>query len=92
MSVSVDPDETAHIWIYAVCKSQLLSPIAVKELMVLLKVSLKRFVFSFIVRLNKLFCPTVRILFQKYVRYKNLVSILNLGDTACRDLLNVLPL
>ena len=33
---SVDPDETAHmsrlIWIYAVCKSLLLSPVAVKEL------------------------------------------------------------
>ena len=31
---SVDPDETAHmsrlIWIYAVCKSLLLSPVAVK--------------------------------------------------------------
>ena len=35
MSNSVDPDETAHmsrlIWIYAVCKSPLLSPVAVKE-------------------------------------------------------------
>ena len=30
-SNSVDPDETAH-WIYAVCKSLLLSPMAVKEL------------------------------------------------------------
>ena len=34
MSNSVDPDETAHmsrlIWIYAVCKSLLLSPVAVK--------------------------------------------------------------
>ena len=34
MSNSVDPDETAHmirpIWIYAVCKSVLLSPVAVK--------------------------------------------------------------
>ena len=38
MSNSVDPDETAHmsrlIWIYAVCKSLLLSPVAVKELRV----------------------------------------------------------
>ena len=37
MTNSVDPDETAHmsrlIWIYAVCKSLLLSPVAVKELM-----------------------------------------------------------
>ena len=36
MSNSVDPDKTAHmsrfIWIYAVCKSLLLSPVAVKEL------------------------------------------------------------
>ena len=36
MSNSVDPDETAHmsrlIWIYAVCKSLLLSHVAVKEL------------------------------------------------------------
>ena len=36
MSSSVDPDETAHmsrlIWIYAVCKRLLLSPVAVKEL------------------------------------------------------------
>ena len=36
MANSVDPDETAHmsrlIWIYAVCKSLLLSPVAVKEL------------------------------------------------------------
>ena len=36
MSNSVDPDETAHksrlIWIYAICKSLLLSPVAVKEL------------------------------------------------------------
>ena len=36
MSDSVDPDETAHmsrlIWIYAVGKSLLLSPMAVKEL------------------------------------------------------------
>ena len=36
MSSSVDPDETAHrshlISIYAVCKSLLLSPVAVKEL------------------------------------------------------------
>ena len=36
MSNSVDPDETAHmsrlIWIYDVCKSLLLSPVAVKEL------------------------------------------------------------
>ena len=39
MSNSIDPDETAHwavlsslIWIYAVCKSLLLSPVAVKEL------------------------------------------------------------
>ena len=36
MSNSVDPDETAHmsrlIRIYAVCKSLLLSPVAVKEL------------------------------------------------------------
>ena len=36
MSNSVDPDETAHmsrlIWIYAVCKSLLLSLVAVKEL------------------------------------------------------------
>ena len=36
MSYRVDPDETAHmsrlIWIYAVCKSLLLSPVAVKEL------------------------------------------------------------
>ena len=34
MSNSVDPDETAHclIWIYVVCKSLLLSPMAVKEL------------------------------------------------------------
>ena len=36
MSNSVDPDETAHmsrlIWIYSVCKSLLLSPVAVKEL------------------------------------------------------------
>ena len=34
MSNSVDPDETAHmsglIWIYAICKSLLLSPVAVK--------------------------------------------------------------
>ena len=34
MSNSVDPDETAHmsrlIWIYAVCKSLLLSPVTVK--------------------------------------------------------------
>ena len=30
MSNSVDPDETAHIWICAVCKSLLLSPVAVK--------------------------------------------------------------
>ena len=36
MSNRVDPDETAHmsrlIWFYAVCKSLLLSPVAVKEL------------------------------------------------------------
>ena len=36
MSNSVDSDETAHmsrrIWIYAVCKSLLLSPVAVEEL------------------------------------------------------------
>ena len=36
MSNSVDPDETAHmshlIWIYAVYKRLLLSPLAVKEL------------------------------------------------------------
>ena len=36
MSNNVDPNETAHmsylIWIYAVCKSLLLSPVAVKEL------------------------------------------------------------
>ena len=37
MSNSADPDETAQslsrlIWIYAVCKSLLLSPVAVKEL------------------------------------------------------------
>ena len=36
MSNSVDPDETAHmsrlIWIYAVCKCILLSPVAVKAL------------------------------------------------------------
>ena len=33
MSNSVDPDEMAHlIWIYAVCKSLLLLPVAVKEL------------------------------------------------------------
>ena len=36
MSNSIDPDEKAHmsrlIWIYAVCKSLLLSPVAVKEL------------------------------------------------------------
>ena len=36
MSNSVDPDETAHmsrlIWIYTVCKSPLLSPMAMKEL------------------------------------------------------------
>ena len=32
MSNSVDPDETAHIWIYAVCKRLLLSFVAVKEL------------------------------------------------------------
>ena len=36
MANSVDPDETAHmsrlIWIYAVCKILLLSPVAVKEL------------------------------------------------------------
>ena len=36
MSNSVDPGETAHmsrlIWIYAVCKNLLLSPMAVKEL------------------------------------------------------------
>ena len=36
MSNSVDPDETTHIshliWIYIVCKSLLLSPVAVKEL------------------------------------------------------------
>ena len=35
MSNSVDPDETAHmsrlIWIYAICKSLLLLPVAVKE-------------------------------------------------------------
>ena len=30
MSNSIDPDETAHIWTYAVCKSLLLSPVAVK--------------------------------------------------------------
>ena len=33
MSNSVDPDETAHL-IYAVCRSLLLSPMAVKELAV----------------------------------------------------------
>ena len=33
MSDSVDPDETAHICIYAVYKSLFLSPVAVKELM-----------------------------------------------------------
>ena len=42
MSNSVDPDETAHmsrlIWIYAVCKSLLLSPVAVKELNKLLQI------------------------------------------------------
>ena len=34
MSNSVDPDEMAHylIWIYAVCESLLLSPVALKEL------------------------------------------------------------
>ena len=36
MSNTLDPDEMAHmsrlIWIYAVCKSLLLSPAAVKEL------------------------------------------------------------
>ena len=36
MSKSIDPDETAHmsrlIWIYAVCKNLLLSPVAMKEL------------------------------------------------------------
>ena len=36
MSNSVDPDEPAYyehlIWIYAVCKSLFLSPVAVKEL------------------------------------------------------------
>ena len=34
MSNSIDPDETALylIWIYAVCRSLLLSPLAVKEL------------------------------------------------------------
>ena len=36
MSNSIYPDETAHlsrlIWIYTVCKSLLLSPVAVKEL------------------------------------------------------------
>ena len=36
MPNSVYPDETAHmsrlIWIYAVCKSLLLSPVVVKEL------------------------------------------------------------
>ena len=36
MSNSVDPDEMAHmshlIWIYAMCKSLLWSPVAVKEL------------------------------------------------------------
>ena len=41
MSNSVDPDETAHmsrlIWIYVVCKSLLLSPVAVKELSMVLK-------------------------------------------------------
>ena len=40
MSNSVDPDETAHmsrlIWIYAVCKSLLLLPVAVKELKLVL--------------------------------------------------------
>ena len=37
MSNSVDPDETAHrlIWIYALCKNLLLSPVAVKELILL---------------------------------------------------------
>ena len=34
MSNSVDPDKTAHmsrlIWIYAICKSLLLSPVAMK--------------------------------------------------------------
>ena len=37
LNVSVDPDETAYmsclIWIYAVCKNLLISPVAVKELM-----------------------------------------------------------
>ena len=41
MSNSVDPDETAHksrlTWIYAVCKSLLLPPVAVKELMDIMK-------------------------------------------------------
>ena len=32
MSNSVDPDEIYEIWIYAVCKSLLLSPVAMKEL------------------------------------------------------------
>ena len=38
MSNSVDPDETDHmsrlIWIYAVCKILLLSPVEMKELRV----------------------------------------------------------
>ena len=43
-SNSVDPDETAHmsrlIWIYAVCKSLLLSPMAVKELNIFISIKL----------------------------------------------------
>ena len=42
MSNSVDPDETAHhmsrlIWIYAVCKSLLLTLVEVKELILIKK-------------------------------------------------------